>query len=230
MELGSARIAASSWTTGVSEKFAPGGQAAGVMTVQPEQRRALQARDDFRKQATAVAVEDNDVAIGAEASYRPFVQTVVQFDREDLSEAPLLCLDHVPPIRTSLDEALASEPLGMTRDDPLFGSRRRGRRPPIPIQAANSCEARRCSSPRWVRLDRTCRGSGSTLEPSAGPTKRSQLVGRKGVVEGTPRSALGQFTVPSHAGRRVSVRTRRGGRPHATADGPPARAMSLVPR
>ena len=79
MELGSARIDRK-LLDDRRVQFAPGGQAAGVMTVQPEQRRALQARDDFRKQATAVALEDNDVAVDAEASHRPFVQTGVQFD------------------------------------------------------------------------------------------------------------------------------------------------------
>ena len=202
------------------------------MTVQPEQRRALQARDDFRKQATAVAVEDNDVAIGAEASYRPFVQTVVQFDREDLSEAPLLCLDHVPKIRTSLDEALASEPLGMTRDDPLFGSRRRGRRPPIPIPGSQFLRGSALfHRPRSVRLDRTCRGSGSTLEPSAGPTTRCRSSsGEKGVVEANARDppSGNSPSLPTPAAGCPSGRVAAAAR--MTADGPPARAMSLVRR
>lgn len=213
-------------------RFAPGGHAPGVMTVEPEQRRARQAPDDFGKQATAITVQDGDVSFTAEASHRMFVQTVIKFDREDPSEVPLLGVDHVAPIRPGLDEVVASESLGMIRDDRPFGRRRRWRRPPAAVPGSQFLRGSApFHRPRPERLDRTRRGIGSTPEPTAGPTNEARCPsGHREPSKERLQSAVGQFNVPSHAGRPSSVRTRRDGRPHTTADGPPARAMSLVPR
>jgi hypothetical protein len=76
----------------------------GIVTVQPEEGRPVESRDNRPQRDAAVPVHQLDVPIAAKPAHGLLMKIAAQLDRDDPIESMLHRLDHVPGERTRLHQ------------------------------------------------------------------------------------------------------------------------------